>query len=582
MSDYKLLKPNQYNSKGILVEYDSGTIDPSDHRNRPFINEVNKLNEGAKIMAEPLTVFVVLQKWGVKNRNGRIYPKNILIRENEKYQQLIKEGRAIGECVPAGTEIFTLNGWRNIEDVKEGESILTMNIDSDVLEYQNVTDTIAKNYDDYMIHIHNDRGFEIMVTRGHKIVLWDRNDKPYVLTAEELHKKLLANDSKVNHSYIKHSANWIGESPEYFTIPNSEIKIKTELWAAFLGIYLAEGHSAGTKGGKKTNRVCITQVKEDSKNKIKELLDELPFKYYLSNNRQFIIDGEKELYNHLFDLGNSHNKFIPEYAKGWSVDLLDIMLEWMLMGDGRNRKNPKGSVIKEYCTTSSKLMEDTFEIMMKIGKGVTINKLHPVDREIEGRVILAENSKDIYTVCERTSKGVYMDSRFMKSEAIEFNDMVYCVTVPNSTWLMRYNNKISWTHNCDHPETSIISTERVSHNVTKTWWEGQTLMGEMEIIMSPVYINQGIISCQGDHVANLLRKGIMIGVSSRGVGSLKKIAGEDVVQEDFELICWDVVTSPSTPGSWIFDRKDSAAPFVESENKRKPLLEEGLDEFLID
>ena len=94
--------------------------------------------------------------------------------------------------------------------------------------------------------------------------------------------------------------------------------------------------------------------------RVKELLDELPFKYYLSNNRQFIIDGEKELYNHLFDLGNSHNKFIPEYAKGWSVDLLDIMLEWMLMGDGRNRKNPKGSVIKEYCTTSSKLMEDTF------------------------------------------------------------------------------------------------------------------------------------------------------------------------------------------------------------------------------
>ena len=99
----------------------------------------------------------------------------------------------------------------------------------------------------------------------------------------------------------------------------------------------------------------------------------------------------------------------------------------------------------------------------------------------------------------------------------------------------------------DHPESSIVAISRVSHNVVELWWEGNVLMGKLEILMSPGFVNQGIISCEGDQVANLLRKGLKIGVSSRGVGSLKKENGENIVQDDFELICWDVVTSHQLP-----------------------------------
>lgn len=133
----------------------------------------------------------------------------------------------------------------------------------------------------------------------------------------------------------------------------------------------------------------------------------------------------------------------------------------------------------------------------------------------------------------------------------------------------------------DHPESSIVAVDRISHNITETWWEGKTLMGKMEILMSPGFITQGIISCQGDNVANLLRKGIMVGVSSRGVGSLKNVKGKNIVQEDFELICWDVVTSPSTPGSWIFNDENEAKPFTESTKKNDNLLIDGLDSFLL-
>lgn len=126
----------------------------------------------------------------------------------------------------------------------------------------------------------------------------------------------------------------------------------------------------------------------------------------------------------------------------------------------------------------------------------------------------------------------------------------------------------------DHPESSIVAVSRISHNVIDLWWEGNVLMGKLEIIMSPGFVNQGIISCEGDRVANYLRKGLKIGVSSRGVGSLEKENGKNIVQDDFELICWDIVTSPSTPGAWVSTDKSDLKTFTESTVNKKSNISE--------
>jgi hypothetical protein len=133
----------------------------------------------------------------------------------------------------------------------------------------------------------------------------------------------------------------------------------------------------------------------------------------------------------------------------------------------------------------------------------------------------------------------------------------------------------------DHPESSVISGDRISHNIIETWWEGHTLMGKMEIPMTKGFINYGIVSTKGDLVAHYLQQNYMIGVSSRGVGSLKEVKGDFIVQDDFELICWDIVTAPSTPGSWMFKDKAEARPYVESVTIKKPNLNESLDRFLL-
>lgn len=132
----------------------------------------------------------------------------------------------------------------------------------------------------------------------------------------------------------------------------------------------------------------------------------------------------------------------------------------------------------------------------------------------------------------------------------------------------------------DHPDSAVISNRNVSHEIKKIWWEGHTLVGEIEILMSPGFVNQGIISCEGDRVANMLRRGIRVGVSSRGVGSLEEEGEDLIVQDDFELICWDIVTTPSTPGSYLFNKRSEAQPFMESEIKTKKLLIDDLDDFL--
>lgn len=110
----------------------------------------------------------------------------------------------------------------------------------------------------------------------------------------------------------------------------------------------------------------------------------------------------------------------------------------------------------------------------------------------------------------------------------------------------------------NHPDYAFISLKYgdTSHRVVKTWWEGNTLMGVLEILTSKAYHDSGLITCQGDYIALLLSKGTKLGISSRGVGSLKNVYGKNTVQNDFELICYDLVSSPSTPGAYLYPSTD--------------------------
>ena len=95
----------------------------------------------------------------------------------------------------------------------------------------------------------------------------------------------------------------------------------------------------------------------------------------------------------------------------------------------------------------------------------------------------------------------------------------------------------------DHPESSVINLQNASHNITKVYWNGDDVMGEVEILSTP----------SGNILKELFRNGITVGISSRGMGSVKDNMSEGTVevQDDFELLCFDFVSTPSTHGAYM-------------------------------
>ena len=95
----------------------------------------------------------------------------------------------------------------------------------------------------------------------------------------------------------------------------------------------------------------------------------------------------------------------------------------------------------------------------------------------------------------------------------------------------------------DHPESSVINLQNVSHTIKRCWWDGDDVMGDVEILSTPA----------GNILKALFAAGITVGISSRGMGSVKEnmMEGTVEVQDDFELLCWDFVSTPSTHGAFM-------------------------------
>lgn len=146
-----------------------------------------------------------------------------------------------------------------------------------------------------------------------------------------------------------------------------------------------------------------------------------------------------------------------------------------------------------------------------------------------------------------------VDAVFQKYDTKNANGRIYPEKILKKQ-VELYQQKINERRalgECNHPSDSTIDLGRVSHNIVELHWENKTLVGKMELNVSEGFRKHGICSSLGDTVALLLLNGYKIGVSSRGLGSVEQRLGQTIVGDDFDLICWDVVSDPSTPGSYI-------------------------------
>lgn len=155
-----------------------------------------------------------------------------------------------------------------------------------------------------------------------------------------------------------------------------------------------------------------------------------------------------------------------------------------------------------------------------------------------------EYNKDVIAESREKNGGkILLKGVLQKSDTLNQNGRLYPKSilereVRNYQKFIRENRALG---ECDHPDSSVVELKNVSHIVREAYMDGDICYGTVELLDTPC----------GKILQNLVEAGVTLGISSRGVGSTVSEGDYQVVQDDFQLICWDFVSEPSTPGAFM-------------------------------
>lgn len=138
---------------------------------------------------------------------------------------------------------------------------------------------------------------------------------------------------------------------------------------------------------------------------------------------------------------------------------------------------------------------------------------------------------------------VLMKGILQKAETVNQNGRIYPRAILERE-IRNYQKFIQESRalgECDHPDSSVVELKNVSHIIREAYLDGDVVYGTVELLDTPC----------GKILQSLVESGVKLGISSRGVGSTKRQGQYQIVQDDFQLICWDFVSEPSTPGAFV-------------------------------
>lgn len=138
---------------------------------------------------------------------------------------------------------------------------------------------------------------------------------------------------------------------------------------------------------------------------------------------------------------------------------------------------------------------------------------------------------------------IIMKGILQKADTLNQNGRVYPLEILKREVrnYQKFINENRALGECDHPETSVVELKNASHIVREAHMDGKVCFGTVELLDTP----------SGKILQSLVESGVTLGISSRGVGSTKRDGDHDIVQDDFQLICWDFVSEPSTPNAFM-------------------------------
>lgn len=360
----------------------------------------------------------------------------------------------IDACFDDQTEVLTERGWKLFKDCSQDDLFATRSESGEIV-YQKSSRLIERDYAGEMINITNDRGtIDCLVTPDHDVIRTDRYKKKiFKEKASQLTDK----------GYIPRTGTWNGTSFDTYTIPkyestwefygkyghkvctrkyvSEEVKIPMKDWAAFLGWYLSEGSLSTSRG--KADTVQISQIKYVKE--LKEVMSKLPFEY--SFNNKTVRVSSKQLASELEQFGLCNEKFVPEYIKQASPDVIREFLRTYNLGDGSIKRSQR-----IYYTTSKQLANDVQELVFKTGgvANITVRKKAGTVMSYRGKDYIRNH--DIYVIYENHDQtDFWFETKARKEQYIkivQYSGKVYCATVPNGTLFVRRNGRPFWSGNC--------------------------------------------------------------------------------------------------------------------------------------
>ena len=153
-------------------------------------------------------------------------------------------------------------------------------------------------------------------------------------------------------------------------------------------------------------------------------------------------------------------------------------------------------------------------------------------------------TKELISESKRMHDGkIILKGPIQKANTLNQNGRIYPKPILERE-IMNYQKLIQENRamgECDHPDSSVVELKNVSHVVKEAYMQGDIVYGAIEILNTP----------SGKIIQSLIESGVTLGISSRGVGSTKKQGHSQIVQDDFQLICFDMVSEPSTPGAFV-------------------------------
>lgn len=367
-------------------------------------------------------------------------------------------GIDFGGCYDAQTEVLTKRGWVAWPEVTIEDEFASLDPKTEMVEFQRATEIVDKPYHGFMQSWRN-QSVDLLVTADHNMLV-----APLAPSAAESKWSLVPSFEVSNASRMLKTSKGREDSREVpFVLPGvvcgngellPDVEIPAEDWAAFLGLWMAEGHVEHRKRRDGTRhlhgRVGITHYDEENAAEISHAMS--PFfnvrfqRIDLDKKRGQLTINDPRLYRHLSCLGKAPEKCLPDYVKQWSPRLLRIYLDWHMRGDGsRNR----------IYTSSKSLADDLQEIAMYAGLAADV-VVRPAREgaSIGGRALVStrlQHVVEIKTSHIRPSVYTSPGQDHVRSTITPDewgHKRVYCAVLPkHHTLYVRRNGKAVWCGN---------------------------------------------------------------------------------------------------------------------------------------